>query len=167
MAHHSTRLEVDELGERILPSVTVLAAPANPAKAIFGPAALPASLSGLSGSGQGTAGAAPTRFGVGPLYVLKGTANITGMGVVTFTGSLQAPALNAQGPVTGTLTLTNARGSITVSLTTSSQSGRSALPTSFQYTIVGSSGQFFGSSAAGTMHLTLTIGKRDGLNFSF
>jgi hypothetical protein len=164
MASHTARLEVLQLGERILPSVTVAAAPAQPAKVVVGPHV---TLSTLSGSGQGRYSIAPTRFGVGPQYALRATGTISGMGAVTVVGSLKAPALNATGPVTGTLVLTSAHGSVTVSLTAPSQSGHSALPTSYQYKIVAASGQFFGSSAQGTMHLTLGRTSRGATTLSF
>jgi hypothetical protein len=168
MTRHAARLEVLQLGERILPSVTVAIPPAQSGKVVFAPQS---SLSSLSGSGQGSFNLAPTRFGQGPLYSLRGTGTIAGMGSVSVTGSLSAPALHATGPVTGMLVMKTSQGSVTVALTAPSQSGNSALPTSYQYHIVASSGVFFGSSATGTMHLSLTLGRSNvglgSMSFSF
>jgi hypothetical protein len=167
MTRHTARLEVQELGERIVPSVTVVAGPAASARVLFAPRLTP--ITNVSGSGHGSFSIAPTRFGVGPTFLLRATGTITGMGSVGVIGSLHAPALNATGPVTGTLLIRSGQGSITVSLTAPSQSGSSPLPTSFQYQVVASTGLFVGSSASGTMHLTLS---RDShfapvLSFSF
>ncbi len=166
MTRRSARLEVTQLGDRILPSATLPTAPAHANNAVVSPQA---TLTTLSGSGQGTYLPAPTVHGAGPAYALRAAGTISGMGAVTVTGTLRAPALNASGSVTGTFLIRTAAGSVTISVTAPEQSGHSPLPTTFQYQVIASSGHFAGSAAQGTMHLTLVqpkLGVRT-LTFSF
>ncbi|HEX5270314.1 MAG TPA: hypothetical protein VFW33_07505, partial [Gemmataceae bacterium] len=114
MDRFRSRLEVTELDARIVPSATT-----SPVKAAVSTAAIVSqqTTSPLSGTGTGKYLRAPVRYGVGATYLIFGTANLSGLGPVTVTGSVQLPFFQKTGAVTGTLTFASSRGTVTVQLT--------------------------------------------------
>jgi hypothetical protein len=97
---------------------------------------------------------------VGAHYNLAGTGKLAHFGSTTLAGSLGEVGFIAQGNSTGTLTLANAKGSLTLSLTGPTQGGFSRLPTSYNFTVTASSGAY--TNYEDTGHLTLHLGGAQG-----
>jgi hypothetical protein len=153
MTIHRTQLKLEELGGRVLPSVTL---PTPPVAGALAATAQPV-VSPLSGQGQGTYTnpAVPGALTVDGLttYNLKGTANLAGMGQVTVTGTIHSVGFVITGQATGVITFSNSKGSVTVQLTGPLQAGFSALPTTFSYQVVAHTGAFAHLNAKGTLGL--------------
>jgi hypothetical protein len=153
MTPRRTLLEVEQLGDRILPSAT-LPLPAPPLAA---PLAAPQKIQhpALAGHGQGqyTQELVPADFG--GVFDLHGSANLAGLGQVTVTGRVNSVGFIHYGRAGGTLTFANARGSVTVQLSGPEQLGFSSLPQAFHYRVVGATGAFKGLTGQGTLQLVL------------
>jgi hypothetical protein len=178
MSVRVTILQVEELGQRILPSVSPLG-PGSFGHAIAITDPLPPVHThhhALAGSGSGTytvspllvdsspqpasPGHAQPQFriivgDVGDRYDFTGVADLARLGNVTVSGSIHNPGFVATGHATGSLTFTNANGSVTISLTGPSQPGFSRLPTSFQYRVTGGTGEYQNVHDHGTLSLVL------------
>jgi hypothetical protein len=105
----------------------------------------------LSGQISGAWLERPTLPDVGGAQTLTGTGTVGPLGTVTLSGELHTPGFIAQGEATGTLTLSNADGSVTLRLVGPPQSGFSPPPATFQYTITGGTGKYAGASGQGTV----------------
>jgi hypothetical protein len=97
---------------------------------------------------------------VGAQYNLAGSGRIAHFGPATVAGSLREVGFIAQGHSTGTLTLANAKGSLTLSLTGATQGGFSRLPTSYSFVVTGGTGAY--SKDVDSGHLTLRLGGAGG-----
>ncbi len=71
----------------------------------------------------------------GKRYDVSGQGLVASLGLVQFTGTLQTTGSINSSQAMGTLTLTNARGSVTLSLVGPQQQSFSPLPDQFQFTI--------------------------------
>jgi hypothetical protein len=111
----------------------------------------------LAGAGQGTY-TEELVPDVGPIYNLNGTAALGVLGNVNLSGSIHATGLIVTGKASGTLTLTNADGSVTIRLTGPAQKGFSPLPEKFRFTIVDATGAYKGLKVSGSIHLKLVPG---------
>lgn len=151
--HRRRRLQLEELGARVLPSANPLA----PVHAPVGHAAAHhMAQPPLDGKGQGTYTDNPVQNGAGITYTLTGTAKFDGLGNVTVAGTVHSVGFIQEGHASGELTFTNAQGSVTVKLEGPSQAGFSPLPKKFEYTVIGGTGQYQNLSGSGTLHLALT-----------
>src|SRR5262249_21963193 len=99
-----------------------------------------------------TSGAIPD---VGVSYSLRATGKLGTLGTTTVTGSLTSLGFVATGRAGGTLTLTNARGSITLRLAGPPQTGVGALPAQFQCSVAEGTGAYKHFQASGTIDLRL------------
>ena len=115
----------------------------------------------LQGHGTGTYTHLVSVPDVGQRFDLSGSANLADLGHVTVTGSVYSTGFIAQGHAGGTLTFQNSHGSVTVELTGPLQPGFAALPTTFQYQVVSSTGDYAGLTESGS--LTLTLGSSSTL----
>jgi hypothetical protein len=149
MAQQRALLEVVELDARIVPSVTKGPALVHAALSSTGlHAAVTQAETSLSGTGSGTVSLSPAHVrGGGTLFVLRGTADLTGLGTFKVTGGVID---FKNGTSAGTLVFTGASGSITLVLTSSNQSGH------FNYQI--SHSTIAGLSNSGTLTLALSGG---------
>jgi hypothetical protein len=93
----------------------------------------------------------PTLPDVGGDQTLTGTGTVGPLGTVTLSGELHTPGFIAQGTTTGTVTLSNADGSVTLRLVGPPQPGFSPPPATFHYTITGGTDKFAGASGQGTV----------------
>jgi hypothetical protein len=157
MSLNHSRLEVNELDPRIVPSGSPL--PVKGSTSSTAQVAQQLVAHALAGLGQGTFLIPPTAFGQGTTYLLKGSANLAGLGKVTVSGSIQTPFFRTVGAITGTLTFTSSLGTVTVHLQAPAQLGSAALPHQFSYQIVSGTKGLQGVQDSGTVQLVLTIGR--------
>ncbi len=156
MSLHRTTLRVEELGQRTLPSVTV-AQPVPMATAIVHQTTHP-----MTGTSRGEFAQAAPAPGSSEAYRLSGTAHVAGMGEVRVKGSVHTVGNTRSGTAIGTITLSNARGSVTLRLEGPKQVGFSTLPKYFRYTIVTGTGAYARLKDSGLLRLDLTPGPRVG-----
>ncbi len=130
-----------ELGDRIVPSVTV-SKPVSLAPAIVAPPVTTVPAHPLIGTGTGSYHIAQTPIsGLGQRRDFFGKMSLGSLGTFDVTGSVRGNA-DAGGRATGTLTLTNAQGSITISLRGPIQSPNAAVPSEFVYTVTKATGAY-------------------------
>lgn len=109
----------------------------------------------LNGTLQGTYTNTLANPDVGRSYVLSGSGNVRPLSAVEAQGTLTAPGFVAHGRTSGTLTLSDARGTITLRLMGGPQRGFSNLPQHFHFTILHISGHLPHKHGSGTAILTL------------
>lgn len=149
MAPRHSRLQVEELSARTLPSVSSLA-----------PTALttfhPGHHQTLDGEGFGIYTTDLIQSGAGKAYHLQGFANLDGLGRVAVSGDVHAVGFIQNGHAGGELTFTNQRGSVTIELEGPAQPGFSPLPKSFTYHVASTTGAFRNLSDHGTLQLNVS-----------
>jgi len=157
MRQTRTLLGLEELESRIAlssynPALVATAAPS----AEYQAAAPPSQPSQhLHGPLQGSYTIVPSIPDTGRQYDLNGSGSIRGLGQVTATGELHSTGFIWNGQATGTLTLQNANGTVTLQLVGPSQPGFAPLPNHFHYTIVSATGAYTGMHGSGTIDLHL------------
>lgn len=104
----------------------------------------------LRGQVTGTWATRPTLPDTGTEQQLSGGGTVRPLGSVRAAGTLRTPGFVATGHTTGTLTLANAGGRVTLQLTGPPQPGFSQPPPTFHYTIAGGTGRYAGASGGGT-----------------
>jgi hypothetical protein len=151
-----TRLQVEELAQRILPATTSVQ-PLFPLFPFATTAPLPAtSPHALAGEGQGAFLGNTRLFATTAITdTLTGTAFLNRLGDVTLAGTIHGVGGVAVGRATGTLTFRNTSGSVTVRLTGPLQTEFAALPQQFTYAVVGGTGAYTRVTDTGTLTLTL------------
>jgi hypothetical protein len=112
--------------------------------------ALPVAVNGFS---RGVA-SFQNRPDVGTTYSLGTFGPFSGLGRAVVSGTLHTVGFIAQGQATGTLTLYAHRGSLTLTLTGPTQPGFSPLPSSFLFSITGSTGRLAGATGNGTVDVS-------------
>jgi hypothetical protein len=145
------RLEIEQLGDRIVPSVVPL--PVSPT--FSAPALRAADQRTLVGFGHGSYTANSQFADTGVHYDIQGVADISFLGYVTVNGSLNRLGFLTQGRASGTLTFTNSSGKVTLQLEGPVQSGFAALPQDFTYTVVSGTGAYMHLTDAGRLKLIL------------
>ena len=161
-------LEVEELGSRIMPSVSPGLLPtAFSAESHFG-SQQHQHHHDLAGQGNGTYLGNSLVVDAGAFYTLNGTATLVKMGDVTVAGSLQGLGLIASGHATGTLTFTNKNGSVTLDLKGPQQNGFAPLPGDWKYQVIAATGGYEKLKGEhGSLQLTFTAelvpGPADGI----
>jgi hypothetical protein len=91
----------------------------------------------------------------GTTYALSGKGQVAPLGQTSVTGSLHSLGFILHGHAGGTLTLADARGTVTLQLTGPLQNGFSPLPTRFSFVITGGTGAFAHDTGRGTAYVTL------------
>ncbi|HLW68701.1 MAG TPA: hypothetical protein VKS79_25510 [Gemmataceae bacterium] len=122
----------------------------------------------LYGSGTGTYICTLEFMTVPSGYHFTGNGSVKSMGAVQMQIDVYGNGFNNNGSAHGTITLTNAKGSVTVQITGPSQPKLSPLPESFQYKIVQATGAYRGMTDTGTLQLIRTpdaVPVRLGLRF--
>jgi hypothetical protein len=130
--------QVEELNARIVPAVIASAAGGTPDNVLH----IQGAATTINGLGQGTYATDGVQCGAGPLYQLLGGANLQGLGQFAVSGSLHGVGFIENGHAGGTLTFTDAIGSLTVQLTGPQQEAFSPLPDLFSQQITGGTGAF-------------------------
>ncbi|HEY2157031.1 MAG TPA: hypothetical protein VGH33_15490 [Isosphaeraceae bacterium] len=108
----------------------------------------------LSGSVHGHYTESSVVPDAGKTVSFSGAGRVGGLGQVNFSGHFGTPGFIASGHATGTLVLSNGRGTVTLALEGPTQPGFSAPPSAFSYTIVKGTGAYARSHGSGV----LTIG---------
>jgi hypothetical protein len=122
----------------------------------------------LGGSATGTY-ICTLEYGTMPSgYHFTGQGTVKGMGIVQIQIDVYGVGFHTTGTAHGTMTLSNAKGSVTVQLTGPIQPKLSALPSWFEYKIVQGTGAYTNLRDSGTMSLIRTPDKipvKFGLRF--
>jgi hypothetical protein len=88
---------------------------------------------------------------------LSGAGAVGPLGIVQLSGTLSTPGFILRGYTSGTVVLSNARGSLTVQLKSASpQPGFTAPAAVLHYRIMGGTGAYAGDSGSGVAHLQQT-----------
>jgi len=101
-------------------------------------------------------------------YHFMGTAITKAMGTVSVQAQVYAVGFHDFGNAHGTITFTNAKGSVTVSLTGPRQPRLSPLPVWFQYKVINATGAYRNLRDSGTLRIIRTpdaVPVRFGLRF--
>ncbi|MFO0908855.1 MAG: hypothetical protein U0794_10935 [Isosphaeraceae bacterium] len=146
--------QVESLETLDLPSALPVSAVPPMARAavhaLFAPIRSP-----LTGSIQGYyAGGSLNREG-GSGIRIAATGRLTQVGTVVITGSLQPAAFVARGTATGTLTVRNSQGSVTLALRGPIQPAFSALPDQLAFDVISGTGRYADLQATGTVSIQL------------
>jgi hypothetical protein len=155
MTMRRSLLRVEELGQRVLPSASPLSAFGTVPfmRPLVHQQSSPQPASVLHGSGIAVYTTSQQIPDTGTAYHLQGVGSFGAVGFVTITGDLHSVGFIMQGHATGTLTFSNAKGSVTLDLTGPAQSAFAPLPQRFQYQIVGGTGAYAHLHAQGTVQL--------------
>jgi hypothetical protein len=93
---------------------------------------------------------------LGTTYTFRGIpAQVSPFGGVTLTGTIKSPGNVANGRAKGTLTLADAKGSVTFAVTGPRPTRGAATTTAFTYQITKSTGRFQGDVGSGNLVITL------------
>jgi len=150
------RLQVEELSARIMPNATLpVTVHSVPRIAAAGHLA---AVHQLLGKGHGAFMREIANPDTGSAFQLSGVGYFTGLRNVTIEGALHSVGFIAQGRAAGALTLTNARGSVTLALTGPLQAGFAPLPCVYQYHVVTATAAYSNWKADGTLTLHAASG---------
>jgi hypothetical protein len=142
------RPQVELLDARELPSVMAAVPAAAPAR--LAPQSHPVR---LAGTVHGTWSSDTPLPDVGSTQTLTGAGTVRPLGKVQAQGTVQTLGFIFMGRATGSFTLTNAQGSVTVHLVGPLQPGFSPAPATFHYSIVKGTGAFAGAVGSGRAFL--------------
>jgi hypothetical protein len=109
----------------------------------------------ISGSAHGHYDESSVVPDAGKTVTFSGAGRVGGLGQVQFTGHFGTPGFITSGHATGTLVLSNARGTVTLALEGPTQPGFSAPPSTFAYTIVRGTGAYAARHGHGTLTMSL------------
>ncbi len=146
-------LQVEELGQRVLPSVSpvtvhvtapIAAAIAQPHHHVVG------------GQGHGVYTTGPIHPDTGTQYHLLGRGNFAGLGKVDIAGDVYSVGFIFHGRAVGTMMFRNSHGSVNIELTGPSQDAFSSLPNQFHYHVTGGTGAYKHAHGDGTLQLNVT-----------
>jgi hypothetical protein len=152
MGQRSRQLQVEELEPRTVLSTAPLAFP-SAAAALAAPTPghhAPA----LTGAVHGKFAARPVTAGADAAYALTGSGTVAGLGRVSLSGSVRAAGV-LSGGAGGRLTLTGARGTLTLRLEGTSSAGTAPLPGQFVFRVLRGSGAYRHLTGEGTINLHL------------
>jgi hypothetical protein len=122
----------------------------------------------LAGTISGTYSIAPTTNpDAGKLYLFNGAGTAGMLGQVTAAGSIRTLGFVATGQATGTLTLSNSQGSVTLKMIGPSQPGFSNLPATLTYQITAATGAYYGDQGTGTIAVSLLSPAANLKKFTF
>jgi hypothetical protein len=154
MSANRATLELQELGDRALPSPVILY-PTDPIPPSV-PVVIAPTTHPLQGTGMGSYREPEVTIDAGTSFTLHGTAHLRGLGEFHVTGHIQSVGMIAGGRATGELVLTNGHGTITLALHGPIQQAFGSLPRELVYTVVGGTKAYSHLSGYGTLGVTLT-----------
>jgi len=175
MKTHMVHLGVESLEGRVTPSTTALVQPtvvhtstvAVTTHTVTTPAPT-ATVHALAGVDTGTY-ICTLRYGTtNSGYHFNGTAVTKAMGTVAVQADVYGVGFHDFGYAHGTITFTNAKGSVTVALTGPRQPKLSPIPVWYQYKVVSATGAYKNLKDSGTLRIVRTLDAvpvRFGLRF--
>ena len=108
----------------------------------------------LNGQVGGTFLLAPTIPDTGDSQAITAAGSVAPLGKVNASGLLTTPGFIARGRATGSITLSNTNGSVTIQLTGPIQKGFSVLPRNFSFKIVSATGEYADATDRGRASIT-------------
>jgi hypothetical protein len=110
----------------------------------------------LNGQVHGTSRNVPTNPDAGATLALEGSGRVTPLGQVHLSGTLHGTGFIQQGQAGGTIRLSNARGSVTLSLVGPTQNGFTPPQSgTYSFTVESGTGAYAHSLGTGTVDLAL------------
>jgi hypothetical protein len=150
-----TRLQFESLEGRTLMTATPVTPPITPAPLVSS-VVLPNSLRhALAGQTHGIYAVGLPVTDIGGVYSVTGSGNLGRLGQVTISGTVSGVGNIIRGRARGTLTISNANGSVTLDLLGPDQKSFAALPQMFQYRIISATGQYVALRDRGMIRLDL------------
>jgi hypothetical protein len=150
MSSARRRLEIEELGQRILPSGSPSLLPLPS----FAPVMTAPQSHALAGQGSGTYTSGSPIADTGQTATLSGTADLARLGHVTVTGTITGLGNIMSGHASGILRFANSLGAVTVALLGPQQAGFSSLPQQFDYRMVSCTGAYLQVRDHGSLTIT-------------
>src|SRR5262249_528361 len=144
MTHRNARLTVEALGERVVPSAARPVAPES-----LPPVKIVQITHPLTGRGTGDYHSKRTNPATGTTHTPAGTRHLQGMGDVKVAGTIHGPGFINSQTFTGTLTFWNAKGRVTVELTSFRPVSLAGLPVWYRYHVVQATGAYKGMKDTG------------------
>jgi hypothetical protein len=157
MMTRRTKLGVEELGARVLPSATVMptAAAATQLARVTTTTSIATTIASPSWAGQGRY--TTTRASTGVVtYQVQGSADYGRQGFFAIKGTIQTVG-NKAGQAKGRITLSDRRGTLTLNLVGPTQPARSGMPTRFTYKVVSGTGFFARYGGQGAIQLATAM----------
>ena len=158
------QLQVEQLGERILLSAPAVTLPTKPLPMIPAPALMLLHRH-LQGIGRGIFTREFADPSAGAHFHLQGAGSFNYLGRVKIAGDLQSGGLTLQNHVRGTITLANARGSVTLAVRGTTRSLFGTLPNWLSYTVVSGTGVFVHLRDYGALLVTKRYTSPEGGTF--
>ena len=152
MIRRNTRLSLESLDERLVPSAVKPMPPIS-----LPPVGVVQMAHPLTGRGSGDYMSKRGNPDTGVTHALTGTAKLQGPGTVKVTGTIQAPGFINSSTFTGRLNFQDAKGKVTVELTSFRPAGPAGLPVWYRYHIVSATGAFKGMHDTGSLRLDVTL----------
>jgi hypothetical protein len=152
MTRRKARLSVEALGERVVPSA---AKPVEPVS--LPPVSIVKATHPLTGRGTGDYHSKRVNPDTGTTHTLAGTAHLQGMGDVKVAGTIHGPGFINSQTFTGTLTFRNAKGRVTVAVTSFRPAGPAGLPVWYRYQVVQATGTYKGMKDTGSLRVDVTL----------
>jgi hypothetical protein len=103
----------------------------------------------------------------GMRYDLTGTGKLDLTGPVKVSGYVQTTGFVASGHASGSITFTNALGSLTLGLTGPTQPGFAPLPVHFTFTVTGGTGAYQHETITGSIDFHFTFGAHGAYTYTF
>jgi hypothetical protein len=105
----------------------------------------------LKGTIKGTGVRQMSPPDTGAKYIWSGAGSVTPLGTVRGKGTNRGVGFIRQGNPSGTMTLTGAHGSVTLTITYDQTAGFAPLPAHGTYTITGGTGRYAGAQGSGSI----------------
>jgi hypothetical protein len=140
-------------------TVTAIAVPIISKEPLIPLKPQPPAMATFHGKVQGTYVSTDRIPDVGRSWTVSAKGKLSGLGETTVAGTLHSTGFILQGHAGGTLTLKDARGSMTLTLTGPPQSGFSGLPAKFSFVVTKATGHDRGQlNHTGTVAVSLIPG---------
>jgi hypothetical protein len=152
MSRRSVRLDVEVLEERAVPSGTGAAGSMVPSDVVHS-SYIPHQTHAMVGRGTGTYIFDSIVVDSGFTYQFSGNGHFGQLGDAAISGSIQSVGMIQQGRAHGTLTFTNAHGSVTLTVDGPIQPGFGPMPIWFTYRVTQASGSFKNLQDHGTLRI--------------
>jgi hypothetical protein len=148
-------VNVEPLEGRVVLSTAHFGAAVNPAALING-----ASYLFINGTLHGKAHAAMSNPDAGSTVTVQGQGKLSPFGSIHFSGSLHGTGFISSGNSTGTLTITNKKGTVTLDLEGPSQPGFTPPQSgTYQFSVASGTGAYSNDLGSGTVDVKLTHGR--------